>query len=118
MLGFLPILSLIINALGTALPLIPGVNPTISKTAVDLAGGVVGLLGNIQPGQAKSADVIAALSGASTLLTILKADTSLPADKLQLVDNLIGEIQAAIVAYVSAGKGFDPANYSQITPVA
>lgn len=117
MLGFLPVLTLIIKALGLALPLIPGVSPTISKTATDLAGGVLGLLAGIVPGQTKSADVIAALSGAMTLLMTLKADTSLPADKIQLIDNLIGEIQAAIVAYVAAGKGFDPANYSQIVPV-
>lgn len=117
MLSFLPILTLIVNALGTALPLIPGVNSTISKTATDLAGGVITLLGNIVPGQTKSADVIAALSGAMTLLTILKADTSIAPDKLTLINNLITEIQAAIVAYVSAGKGFDITNYGQITPV-
>ena len=117
MLSFLPILTLIINALGMALPLIPGVSPTISKSATDLATGVIGLLSGIVPGQTKSADVIAALSGAMALLTTLKADTTIAPDKLTLIDNLIGEIQAAIVAYVSAGKGFDPANYSQLATV-
>lgn len=118
MLGFLPILTLIINALGTALPLIPGVNATVSKTAADLAGGVIGMLGNIVPGQTTSSNVIAALSGAMTLLMTLKADTTIPADKLTLIDNLIAEIQAAIIAYVSAGKGFDASNYSQIAIVS
>jgi hypothetical protein len=118
MLGFLPILTLIINALGTALPLIPGVSATIAKTSTDLATGVVGLLAGIVPGQAASSDVIAALSGAMALLTTLKADTSIAPDKLTLIDNLIGEIQAAIVAYVSAGTGFNASNYAQIAPVA
>jgi hypothetical protein len=117
MLAFLPILSLIINALGTALPLIPGVSPTIAKTATDLAMGLVGLLGGIVPGQTKSADVIAALSGAMTLLTVLKTDTSIAPDKLTLINNLIAEIQAAIIAYVSAGKGFDPTAYAPIAMV-
>lgn len=117
MLAFLPIITLIINALGTALPLIPGVSPTISKTSTDLAAGVISLLGGIVPGQAKSADVIAALSGAMTLLTTLRADTTIAPDKITLIDNLISEIQAAIVAYVSAGTGFNAANYAQIAPV-
>jgi hypothetical protein len=118
MLGFLPILTLIINALGTALPLIPGVSTTIAKTATDLAGGVVGLLGNIVPGKGTEADIIAGLSGAMTLLMTLKADTSIPPDKLTLINDLIGEIQAAIIAYVSAGKGFSAENYAAIAPVA
>lgn len=118
MLGFLPILTLIINALGTALPLIPGVSSTIAKTATDLANGVIGMLGSIGPNQATSSNVIAALSGAMTLLMTLKADTTIAPDKLTLIDNLISELQAAIIAYVSAGKGFDATNYSQLAPVA
>lgn len=117
MLSFLPILSLIINALGTALPLIPGVSPTIAKTSTDLASGVITLLSGIVPGQTASANVIAALSGAMALLSTLKQDTTIPADKLTLIDNLIAEIQAAIVAYVSAGTGFNPASYAPIAPV-
>jgi hypothetical protein len=117
MLSFLPIITLIINALGTALPLIPGVNATISKTATGLASGVINMLSSISPAQATSQNVIAALSGAMALLTTLKADTTIAPATLTLIDNLIGEIQAAIIAYVSAGNGFDAANYSQITPI-
>ncbi len=116
MIGFLPILTMIVNALGLALPLISGVSVTVAKTSTDLATGVIGLLGNIKQGSTSS-DVIAALSGAMTLLMALKADTSIPADKLQLIENLIGEIQAAIVAFVSAGAGFDPANYTPVPTV-
>jgi len=117
MLSFLPILTLIINALGTALPLIPGVSATTAKTATGLASGVVSLLGTITPANTTSQNVIAALSGAMALLTTLKADTSIAPDTLTLIDNLIGEIQAAIVAYVSAGTAFNAANYSPIATV-
>jgi hypothetical protein len=118
MLAFLPILTLIINALGTALPLIPGVNAAISKTATGLATGVISLLSGIVPGVSTSQNVVAALSGAESLLATLKTDTTIAPDKLTLIDNLIGEIQAAIVAYVSAGTGFSAANYSQLPPAA
>lgn len=118
MLSFIPIISLIANVLMTSLGAAGVVSPSVSKLVTDLSGGLLGLLGGLAPGQTKSQDVIAALGASMAILTTLKSDTTLPADKLTLIDNLIGEVQSAIIAYTVAGKGFDPANYSQIAPIA
>jgi len=117
MLSFIPLISLIANVLMQSLGAAGVVSPATSTLVTGLAGGVLGLLGNLAPGQTKVQDVLAVLAGLSSILATLKADTSLPADKLTLINNLDGEVQAAIKGYITAGHGFDASLYSPVATV-
>lgn len=118
MLPFIPLASLIANVLMTSLGAAGVLSAPISKLITDLAGGVFGMLGSIAPGNTKIENVLAVLAGCMAILNTVKSDTSLAPEKLTLVNNMIGEVNAAITGYVIAGRGFDPTAYAPITPIA
>jgi hypothetical protein len=117
MLTFLPLIGLFANIALTAVGASGVISPSTTKLITDLIGGVTPLIGSLAAGNTKLQDVLAVLAGLSSIIAALKKDTSLPADKLALLASLDDEVDAAIAAYLSAGKGYDPANYTPIAEV-
>lgn len=82
-----------------------------------LIGPVESLIASLKAGQSKTADALAALAAISGVITVLKAQPGLPADLLTQIDNVDKDVQAALVGWVAAGKGFDVQNYGPIANV-
>lgn len=117
MLTFLPLIGLFANIVLQAVTSAGIISPATTALINGLIAGVVPLIGNLTSGNSKVQDVLAVLAGLSSIIDTLKADTKLPADKLAIIQTYDAEIQAAIAAYVQAGKGLDLTAYTPITPV-
>ncbi len=115
-------LATIITILGTLVPTIlqnSGViGPKVGTLIANLMGPVSTLLAGIGSGQSKSQDALAALGAMQGVITVLEADTSLPAALLTQLGNIAADIKAALAAYMAAEKGFDLTVYQQISTVS
>lgn len=117
MLPFIPLIGLFANIVLQALGLGGVLTPQTTTTINGLIGGIVPLLGTLTSKQTTTSDVLAVLAGLSSIIATLKADTNLPQDKLALVQVYDSEVQAAILAYIQAGKGLDLSVFTPIAPV-
>ncbi len=112
--GFLPLIGIFGNLVITLVGSLAGLTPANQTLAQQLLAGVLPLVGSLGAGNTKLQDVLAVLAGYQAIIAALKSDPSLPADKLTLLNNLGAEVQAAIIAYIQAGKGYDPGNYAPV----
>lgn len=118
MLAFIPLIGLFANIALQAIGLAGVLTPAATTTINGLIGGIVPLLGALTSKGTTSSDILAVLAGLSSIIATLKGDPNLPADKLALVQAYDGEVQAAILAYIQAGKGLDLSVFTPITPVS
>lgn len=117
--GFLQILGIFGNVAVQVAASLAGLSPATTNLVTQLLTGSTTLVGALAGGQTKLQDVLAALAALSSVVSALKADPAIKTnpDKLNLLTNLDREIAAAINGYIIAGRGYDPANYSPVTPV-
>ena len=52
------------------------------------------------------------------VLTVLKSTPGLPQAELAQIDGYLTAAQAGTAAYIQAESGFNPANYTPVTPIA
>lgn len=116
--GFLPLIGLFANVALAAVGASGIISPATTTLIGNLLSGVTPLVGALTSGATKLQDVLAVLAGLSSIIAALEADTGLPADRLAQLKLLDGDVQAAITAYIQAGKGYDATNYAPIAPVA
>ncbi len=112
--GFLPLIGIFGNLAITLVGSLAGLTPANQTLIQQLLGGVLPLLSSLHAGNTKLQDVLAVLAGHNAIIAALKADPSTTGDKLTLLDNLGAEVQAATVAYIKAGTGYDPTNYAPV----
>lgn len=117
MLTFLPLIGLAAQVILQTAGSLAGLNSTTQTTISQLLAGLFPLIGSLTSGQGKLQDALATLAALQGVLTTLMADTSLPADKLNQLKLLAGDVQAGMVAYVKAGSGFDASTYTPIQGV-
>ena len=110
-------IALIFSVVSVLVPILLKSGAT-SNLIQALLGPAQALISKLISGGSASSETLAALAAAMAVATALKANTSLPADTLAEVNNVLSDLQAALVAYVKAGAGFDPSIYIPITPVA
>ncbi|MDE2104957.1 MAG: hypothetical protein KGL39_47405 [Patescibacteria group bacterium] len=115
-LKFLPIFEGLANIgliAASASGAIPAGSVALAST---IEGGVNPLIQAIQQGSAKTTDAFIALSGIITTLNVLKAEIKDPAT-LAKIDECLASAQAGLQGWITAGQGFNPANYTPVTPV-
>lgn len=117
MLAFLPIISLFGNILVQVVGSLTGLSPTTQTLISSLLPNVTAIIQNLMSAKGTLQDVLASLAGLSSILATLMADPAISADKLKLLETYDDEVQAAILAYVKAGTGYNAATYSPISPV-
>ncbi len=115
--GFLPLIGIFGNLAITIVGSLAGLSPANQTLIQSLLNGVLPLVGSLGAGNTKLQDVLAVLAGYSAIIAALRADPSTTSDKLVILDNLGNEVQAATVAYIQAGKGYDPVNYAPVPSV-
>ncbi len=120
--------NLISLALNTTLQLLGAQGITkqdYSKLAVTLEGAFGPLLallpqwlkgGTAAP--TATTDVLAAYATAIGVLNALKSQPGLPADMLAKIAEYISAAQDGTTAFLGAQQGFDPTNFTPVTPLA
>ncbi len=115
--GFLPLLGLFGNIAITVVGSLTGLSPANQTLIQQLLAGVLPLVTSLGAGNTKLENVLAVLAGYQAIIAALEADPSTTTDKLAILKNLGGEVQAATVAYIQAGKGYDSTNYAPVPTV-
>lgn len=114
-------LTLILTIIGTLVPTLLKNAGVIGANTQNLITGLLTpvetLFANLKAGSTKTSDYLASLAAISGVITVLKANTNLPAATLTEVNNLDLDVQAALAAYAQAGAGFDPSLYAPIAEV-
>jgi hypothetical protein len=113
--GILAIIEMIIS-LGATVAQNEGViGAGTSNLIAALMGPLGTLISNFKAGQSPTQDTAAVLGSLMGVLTVLQSNTNLSPTILAEVKGMIADVQAALAAYVQAGKGID---LSVLTPIA
>ena len=91
--AFVPLLNGLETAINPLLQSI-GTKPSVSTEVMNVYGTIIGIL------------------------TTLKQTPGLPADVLAKIDEYVVAAQNGTAAYLQASQGFNPANYTPVTPIA
>jgi hypothetical protein len=118
MLTLLPLITMLVNVAMVALQAAGVTTPGVSGLVTSLEGTVLPLFANLSAGKSKTSDVLAVLGALSGVITTLKQQTGLDPKLLTQLNALDTDVQAALAAYVQAGKGIDLTTLGQIAPVA
>ena len=115
---WITILGLVANVVPLVLGATGVLSPANSSLVNNLLASVLPFLTTLSQKQGATADILAALSLLSSTLNVLKSQPGMPADKLAEIEKLSGDVQAAILAYIQAGHGYDPSLYQPIGVIA
>lgn len=112
-------LTAILTIIGTLIPTILQNAGVIGASTNNLISSLLipieALIGNLKNSQNATQSGLAALGAAAGVIAVLKATTGLPADVLTQINSIDLDVQAALIAYVKAGSGFDISVYT-VTP--
>jgi hypothetical protein len=115
------LLTLILTIIGTLVPTLLKNAGLIGANTQNLITGILTpvetLIAGLKAGTTKTQDYLASLAAISGVITVLKANTNLPAAALTQIADLDSDVQAALAAYAQAGGGFDPSLYAPIADV-
>lgn len=112
--GIVSLVTLIVNVVLTALQSSGVTNSSTTALVTGLENAVLPLLSGLNSGASVTSDVLAVLGALTGVLGTLKQNTGLDPAILAQIDTLNASVQAALVAYVQAGKGVD---LSVLTPI-
>lgn len=109
------LLPAIEQATNVALMLTPlaGFEPLIAG----LESAVTPAIQSIGSGQTVPATIMSVYAATIGVLETLKATPGLPAATLAEVESYITASQAGVAGYMQAQSGFNPANYTPVTPI-
>jgi hypothetical protein len=105
---------ILLNLLPGLLKGIPGISTAIQQIISDVTSSVAAILGSGVVTQPSINTVLAAWAG---VLSALKSDPGLPADKLSAITELEQAIQAALLNDTSAARQVDWSKVSTIATV-
>lgn len=107
-----------IELAGNVALLATGVGAPFEPLVASLEQAVNPALLSIGTGQTVSSTIMTIYATIIGVLTTLKATPGLPADVLSQIDGYITAAQAGTAGYLQAATGFNPANYTPVTPIA
>ena len=107
-----------IELAGNVALLATGVGAPFEPLVASLEQSVNPLLQSIGSGQSGSAEIMTVYATIIGILTTLKATPGLPADILTQIDGYITAAQSGTAGYLQAQTGYNPANYTPVTPIA
>jgi len=112
--SWLPAIELAGNVALLATGIGAGVEPLVASLE-NAVNPLLQSVGTAQPVTSTLMNVYATIIG---VLTALKGTANLPPAILAQINEYISAAQDATAAYVSAESGFNPANYTPVTPIA
>jgi len=97
--------------------LIPGGAAFVPLTTA-LENAINPLLQSIGAGNTATQEILAAYATMIGILTALQQDTKLDPATLGTVRAYLNSAQAGLMAYITAGSGYNPALYTPVLPIA
>lgn len=106
-----------IELAGNVALLASGVGAGLEPLVASLEAAVNPALQSIGTGQTASSSIMTIYATIIGVLTTLKATPGLPAATLTEVDGYIVAAQSGTAGYLQAQSGFNPSNYTPVTPI-
>lgn len=112
-----PLLPVIEQAVNVGL-LASGFGAPFEPLIAGLESSTQSLVQSIGTKESVETEVMAVYGASIGVLTTLKQTPGLPAATLAEVDGYILSAEQGTAAYIQAESGFNPANYTPVTPIA
>lgn len=106
--GIVTIVSVLLQVVMSSLQAAGVTTPSITALITGIETAILPLFTNLGKGTSNLSDVLASLAALSGVISTLKATTGISPALLAQLNTLDTAVEAAISAYLTSQKGYDP----------